>query len=258
MPDVMDRHERSSAQAVVTGRAEGLAPDPLIRRLTHSGPLSEAERAALRELALNPRSLAARRDIAAPPAPETVHLILGGIACRYKILLDGTRRIVSYLLPGDLCDVHVGVSGAADWSLGTLTPCAVADMPRERLAGLARIHPGIERALRWVTLTELSGAREWLANDSRPADRRIAHLFCELLVRLQAVDLAGDSSVDLRISQVDLADTAGISFVHVNRVLQSLRASGLIVSGKHMLTIPDVARLQAFAEFDPGYLHLAQ
>ncbi|WP_310346075.1 Crp/Fnr family transcriptional regulator [Methylobacterium sp. BE186] len=211
----------------------------------------------LRELTLNPRAVAPRRDIAMPPAAESVHLVLGGIACRYKILLDGTRRIVSYLLPGDLCDVHASASGAADWSIGTLTPCAIADIPRERLAELARAHPGIDRALRWITLTELSTAREWLANDSRPADRRIAHLFCELLVRLQAVDLAGDSSIDLRLSQVDLADTAGISFVHVNRVLQSLRASGLIVSGKHVLTVPDVARLRAFAEFDPGYLHLA-
>ncbi|AWN44766.1 Crp/Fnr family transcriptional regulator [Methylobacterium durans] len=233
-------------------------PDPLTRRLAHAGHLSETEQEALRELTLNARSVAARRDIAAPLSTETVHLVLSGIACRYKILLDGTRRIVSYLLPGDLCDVHAGASGAADWSVGTLTPCSVADIPRERLADLARTHPGIDRALRWITLTELSAAREWLANDSRPADRRIAHLFCELLVRLQAVDLAGASSVDLRLSQVDLADTAGISFVHVNRVLQSLRASGLIVSGKHMLTIPDVARLQAFAEFDSGYLHLAQ
>ncbi|WP_336491830.1 Crp/Fnr family transcriptional regulator, partial [Methylobacterium nigriterrae] len=129
-------------------------------------------------------------------------------------------------------------------------------IPRARLTELIETHPGIDRAMRWLTLMELSRAREWLVNDSRPADRRLAHHFCELLVCLQAVGLAGENSFELAISQTDLADALGISLIHINRVLQALRAGDLIVWSKSVLTIPDVPRLKAFAEFDPGYLDL--
>jgi CRP-like cAMP-binding protein len=124
------------------------------------------------------------------------------------------------------------------------------------LKELVETHPGISRAMWWLTLTELSRAREWLVNDSRPADKRLAHHFCEMLVCLQAVGLASSSSFEFRLSQVDLADALGISHVHINRVLQVLRSKELIGTGKHLLTIPDVTRLKAFAEFDPAYLCL--
>ena len=90
----------------------------------------------------------------------------------------------------------------------------------------------------------------------RPADKQLAHLICELLVRLQTVGCASEDSFPCPITQVDLADTLGISPVHTNRTLQELRGEGLIVWGRKLVQIPNVARLKAFAEFDPKYLHL--
>ncbi|WP_336492880.1 Crp/Fnr family transcriptional regulator, partial [Methylobacterium nigriterrae] len=148
---------------------------------------------------------------------------------RYKTLWQGGRRIVSFAVPGDLCRMHSSGPSARDMRLGALTPCLVVDIPRARLTELIETHPGIARALRWLTLMELSRAREWLVNDSRPADRRLAHHFCELLVCLQVVGLADANSFELAISQTDLADALGISQVHINRVLQALRASDLVV-----------------------------
>ncbi|AWN40470.1 Crp/Fnr family transcriptional regulator [Methylobacterium durans] len=229
---------------------------PLIRKLEHSAALSQAERSALETLTLNRRSVSARHDIAVYDNTDRVYLVTSGIAGRYRTLRQGSRRIVSFAVPGDLCRMHTCGPSTRDMRLGALTHCSVADIPRARLAELIETHPGIARAMRWLALMELSRAREWLVNDSRPADRRLAHHFRELLVCLQVVGLADENSFELAISQADLADAMGISQVHINRVLQGLRADDLIVWSKSALTIPDVERLQAFAGFDPGYLDL--
>ncbi len=92
----------------------------------------------------------------------------------------------------------------------------------------------------------------------RPADKRTAHLICELLVRLQAVGLATDNSFVLPLTQRQLADTLAMTGVHLNRIVRQLRLQGLITLKSHTITVPDVERLNSFAEFNPNYLHLTQ
>jgi len=230
--------------------------NPFIQKLEYAGDLSEAEREALQALTPNRRPVPARHDISTNDNADRVYLVMSGIAGRYKTLLQGGRRIVSFAVPGDLCRMHSSGPSTRDLRLGALTPCFIADIPRARLTELIETHPGIARAMRWLTLMELSRAREWLVNDSRPAEKRVAHHVCELLVCLQAVGIADENSFEFGLPQADLADAVAISQVHINRVLQVLRAKELIVTSKHLLTIPDVPRLKAFAEFDPGYLCL--
>ena len=59
------------------------------------------------------------------------------------------------------------------------------------------------------------------------------------------------------VTQGELADTMGLSNVHVNRVLQKLRQAGLISWKGDVLVVPDVDRLIEFSGFNPNYLHLA-
>jgi CRP-like cAMP-binding protein len=228
--------------------------DPFLRKFEFAGNLSEDERTALQLLTLTRRPVPARRDIAESESGDRVYLVMSGFACRYKTLSGGNRRIVSFVLPGDLCYMHDSGAFARDLRVGTLTQCSVVDIPRARLEELIGLHPGISRAIWWVTLRELSRAREWIVNDTRPADKRLAHTLCELLVCLQVIGLADEHSFELPVSQADLADVLGISHVHINRVVQSLRASGLITWSDNLVTIPDVQGFKAFAEFDPGYL----
>jgi CRP-like cAMP-binding protein len=101
--------------------------------------------------------------------------------------------------------------------------------------------------------------REWLVNiGGRPGEQRLAHLLCELLMRLQIVGLANRDSYELPITQSDLAETMGLTLVHVNRVLQRLRARGLITLRHKRLVINDAQALKEFGEFDPNYLHLGE
>lgn len=192
-------------------------------------------------------------------APEHAHVILDGFACRHRRVPDGSRAIVAYLVPGDGCDLHASVLGRMVHSITTLTPCTVACIPYRTVKELAAYRPNIYLALWWSILTDEAILQEWLVGiGRRSVDKQIAHFLCEVLTRLQAVGLALDSDYRLPLSQSDLADTAGLSHVHVHRVLGELRREGLIESRRKSLVVPDLARLKSFAEFDPGYLHLAE
>ena len=117
--------------------------------------------------------------------------------------------------------------------------------------------PGLGGALWRDTLVDAAIFREWMIGIGRKtAFGRIAHLFCEMYLKLEAVGLAGDHRCELPITQIEIGDALGLSNVHVNRVLQELRAKGLITLRGRSLVITDWAALSEAGEFDPTYLHL--
>lgn len=232
-----------------------MTSNPLIRRLQLSGILSQMEQDAIHDLTLKHRYIKRHEDITNTNYDEYITVIISGIACRYKLRPDGQRRIVSFMLPGDLCDLRSPTHFNSDWHLGALTDCRAVDIQRQVLENLAAKHQGIARGLWWATLVELEIGREWIVNDSRPADRRLGYLFCELMTRLKMVGLVTDNSYDLRLTQVDLADATAISFVHMNRIMQSLRGRNLINYQGGFLKIPDIAQLKEFSEFNHTFLN---
>lgn len=138
------------------------------------------------------------------------------------------------------------------------TPCQIAELTEDHILMLTS-RPALARALWWSELVNAAILREWLVNMGRRTPSvRVAHILCELLVRLQVVGEATEDSFKLELSQAELGDTVGLTTVSVNRALQRLRAAGLIQSSGREITIPDVVALKAFADFDPGYLHLRQ
>ena len=182
--------------------------------------------------------------------------MLEGFACRYKLLRDGSRQIVAFLVPGDFCDLHVFILNAMDHTISTLSVAQVVDIPRARILEFTE-RPALARALWWATLVDEAVLREWLLNNGqRQAEERIAHLLCELYVRLKVVGLAGDDRFALPITQVELGDALGLSAIHVNRSLQVLRRQNLITLKQRELIILDPGRLRDVAGFNPGYLHL--
>ncbi|KQP67687.1 hypothetical protein ASF41_21720 [Methylobacterium sp. Leaf111] len=189
--------------------------------------------------------------------PDHVHLIQRGFACRYKVLPGGVRSIVGFLIPGDFCDLNVSILGAMDHCIGTISSCDVVRIPRSVVNDLTAHHPALNRALQWAGLVDEAILREWLVcMGRRSADQRVAHLFCEFLIRLQVVGLATKDSYAFPLTQLDLGDATGLSNVHMNRVLQQLRGSGLVVFKERRVTLPDFAAIQSYAGFNPNYLQL--
>src|SRR3954470_6152041 len=144
-----------------------------------------------------------------------------------------------------------------DHSLGTLSPCKVMYVPHETVRDLVRRCPRIGDAFWRDTLIDAAVFREWIVNvGRREAYGAMAHLLCEFYMRLRSVGLTNGSACEMPFTQADLADAVGISTVHTNRVLQELRAAGLISLRPRSLTVEDWEGLKEAGEFDPSYLHL--
>lgn len=233
--------------------------NPLIRKLERFTRLSDADKRLLQQAATaRIVNYDTHQDIIAEgEEPTDVNLILGGWVCRYKQLADGGRQIMSFLLPGDLCDLNIFLLRRMDHALGTLTPVAVAKISRDLLQTMLNADPRLTRALWWEVLVTAAIHREWLVNvGRRTALERVAHLLCEVYFRQAAVGRAKEGRCELPITQVELADALGLSAVHVNRTLRELRLSGLIDWRGKTLAIPDVDALTRIARFSPDYLHL--
>lgn len=231
----------------------------VIRKIEQFVRLAPDERDALRGLVeANVREHPARSDIVREgDRPRTVNLVLDGFACRYKTLEDGRRQILNFLLPGDICDPRVFILKEMDHSIAALSPLRIAEPSGESVVELAERYPRMAQALWWSAMVEEAIAREWIVNvGQRTAAERMAHLLCELFVRLRAVGLTAEDSCDLPMTQIELADALGLSAVHTNRTLQELRSLRLIVWKGRRLTIPDLRSLQTLAMFNPNYLHL--
>jgi CRP-like cAMP-binding protein len=232
-------------------------PNPLTRKLELFGDLPHEDRQLLDVVVKNRRSVPAKAIIIREgDAPRDVHLVFSGFACRSKLLADGKRQIFAYLVPGDFCDLHVFILKAMDHTIETLSSCELVEIPRDRVLELTG-RPAIARALWWANLVDEATLREWLVNlGQRDAVHRIAHLFCELHLRLDSIGRVDHDVFSLPITQTELGETMGLSAVHVNRALQFLRREGLIGLQSHVLDIPDINRLREFSDFNPNYLHL--
>jgi CRP-like cAMP-binding protein len=234
--------------------------NPLVRKLRDFARLSDGDLRVLEELGTtHVREVGPRTDIIREgEKPSDLHLVMDGFACRYKTSPEGKRHIMAYLLPGDFCDLHTFILNEMDHSIASLSRCRVVDIPRERILQLTEM-PAIARAFWIVGLVDEATLREWLVNiGSRSAEQRVGHLLCELLLRLRAVGLADGDHYELPLTQNDLAETMGLSDVHMNRVLQSLRQQELITFKSHQLVILDFERLKGYSSFNPNYLHLTQ
>lgn len=231
---------------------------PIIAKLRQGADLSDEDEQALVKACADVRAFGPREDVIVEgERPDHVHVVIEGFACRYKLLPDGGRQIMAWLVPGDFCDLHVAVLGEMDHSIATISASTIGAIPEATVKEISETSPTLTRALWWATLVDEAVLREWLVNmGRRPADKQIAHLFCELLLRLRSVGAAPGDTMDMPLTQVELADTVGLSPVHVNRVIQQLRDMGLISWKGRELAILDEARLREFAGFDPNYLHL--
>jgi CRP-like cAMP-binding protein len=233
--------------------------DALVRKLSAYTRLSaDDEQLLARVRSERVRQIGAHEDIIGEgDRPEGINVFEAGWGCRYKTMEDGRRQIVSLFLPGDMCDLNIFILSRMDHSIGSLTPVTVSEIPRRGFDQLMSAHPRIQNALWWEQLVCNAVQREWAINlGQRSAFERVAHLFCEIFLRLETVGLTQQDSCEFPLTQTELGEATGLSTVHVNRTLQELRAQGLIVLKDRMLTIPDLEALKSAAEFDPSYLHL--
>jgi CRP-like cAMP-binding protein len=232
--------------------------DAHIRKLRARDDISAEEeqaiRAAVSEVVDHPPD---RTIIRAGDLLDVSTLLLDGLLCRYKDLSEGQRQITELHVIGDFADLHSFTLKRLDHNVMTLTRCRVALVPHDRIRAITQAFPHLARLYWFSTNLDAAIHREWAVSlGRRSAASRMAHLFCELLVRLRLVGQAEESGYDLPLTQADLAECLGLTPVHVNRTLKELREGGLVTFRGGRVAIHDLPGLEQVAEFDPAYLYL--
>lgn len=231
---------------------------PLIRKLQTIFDLSAEEQQAIRDLRVVGCDLEADKDIVRErDEPARCCLVLEGLLCRYKMTEPGKRQILSFHISGDIPDLQSLHLTSMDHSLATMCPSKVAFIPHEVVNQLIAAHPRIGHAFWRDTLVDASIFREWELNlGQRSAYAKLAHIFCEMYVRMRAVGRTRGQSYTFPITQDELGAATGLSAVHVNRTMQQLRDKGLIRTAGRELVIEDWKGLQTAGEFNTRFLHL--
>ena len=233
--------------------------NPLLLKLEQFADFKDGERKRLDQLiSERQQTYAPKQDILAEGQKvDTIHIVLSGLAARYKLLDEGERQIMAFLVPGDICDLEVFVLAEMDHSIAAISETVCAVVPADTIKKLLTEMSGLTEALWWSTMTDSAVLRERIIDHGRRDGReRIAHLFYEMLIRYRIIGDAEKNSIPFPLTQEELADATGLTPVHVNRVLKQLREAGLIELQGRRLTILDPKRLKQVARFNPNYLHL--
>ena len=230
----------------------------LVPRLGRHVPLDGADVAAILALPYGLRSLEPGSHlIREGDEPTHCCLVADGFVYRHKVTGDGQRQILAIHMTGDIVDLHNIFLDVSDHNIQALTRAEIAFVPRRMVRELIENRPSVARALWTETLIDASIVREWVLNvGRRPAIARIAHILCEFALRVEAAGLSDGGTYALPMTQEQLADAAGLTSVHVNRILQQLGRLGLIERSKRAVHIPDWERLRETADFNSRYLHL--
>jgi CRP-like cAMP-binding protein len=241
------------------GHTDDSTLEPLVAKLAYRAELDSNDRAAIRALPYTVRRMERAHYIVRERELATHSCVmLSGFSIRSKIVATGGRQIVAIHMKGEAVDLQNSMLKVADHSVQMLTEGKVAAIPREAIVQLTLARPRVAHAM-WIdTLVDASIFREWIANvGRRDARTRLAHLLCEFSLRLKSAGLADEVGYALPMTQEQLADTTGLTPVHVNRTLKALEKDGLISrTNPRTLRVADWRKLAKAGDFDSNYLHM--
>jgi CRP-like cAMP-binding protein len=232
---------------------------PLLKKLVQFSDFSEDDKRLINQLTSErQKQYGAREDIIREGEhSDDIHVVLTGLAYRYKILEDGSRQILAFLVPGDPCDSEIFILDEMDHSIGTLTPSLIASISGARMKELLLNRPSIALAFWWNTLQDEGVLRERIIDEGRrDAYARIGFLIYEIFLRMRAFGDIDDQKFEFPVTQVDLADAMGLTPVHVNRMLKQLREEKLIAVEGKTWTVLDPEGLRKAARYEASFLHL--
>ncbi len=231
---------------------------PFIRSISRRDRLTADEVALIDSLPRRTETFASGAEIVAEDSrPGESCMVLRGFAARSHYLRDGGRQITALHVPGDFVDLHAYLLKVMDHGVIAMGACDVAFVSYDTIRRITEQNPHLARLFWLSTVIDAAIQRAWITClGRRSAEERMAHLFCELYLRLEVAGVARKNSFDFPLTQSQLADLLGLSVVHVNKRLQELRSANLVELRGGTVVIPDFAKLAQLAEFDPTYLCL--
>lgn len=230
--------------------AAGVSISPFFRRLTHNDLIAEAGR--------NVRMMKVRKNkdiLVAGSRYESFYVNHDGWLLRYKILHNGSRQIIDFILPGQIFGLQACVFKNSLYSVATITETSLSVIPFEVIDDVFERSPRLAKTLFWSAGCEAAILAEHLIDAARrSAYERVSHLLLELFVRLKAAGLTNDMSFEMPLTQELIGDALGLTTVHVNRTIRSLREDKLIAIDRKLVTILDFEGLSLLSDFENSYL----
>lgn len=230
----------------------------LLGHLLSIGNLPPEDQEAVLQVKGDVRALRRHEDVVkAGDRPKAAVVLIRGFLQRYVTRRDGSRHVHAFYIPTDAPSLESLQLYVMDNSLCAVVQSTVGLVPHSELHALMDGRPQLLSLIWRSSLIQASIFREWLVRNSRlPADAAMAHLFCEIFVRSRSAGLVEQDSCEMPVTQEMLADALGLTGVHVNRTLQTLRDTGMVDHKGGRLFVHDFERLAGYADFDPSYLHL--
>ena len=223
----------------------------LVNRLSGLAPLSPMELRVIEDLCTTARSYPARSELLSVGSVQAPQLLLSGWACYHRLLGDGRRQIVSFILPGDGIGSMLNSGLPATCAVIALTSVATVDARSLAAAAEERQVPsGLAHLVRVMTARDEQGLRDHVVRLGRQtAYERMVHLLLDFHDRLSAAGLSDHESFNLPLTQETLADALGLSVVHVNRTLQQIRRDGLLELRGGSVTLLQPERMAVIADW---------
>jgi CRP/FNR family transcriptional regulator, anaerobic regulatory protein len=181
---------------------------------------------------------------------DMVPFICEGWAACVAILEDGSRQILSFLLPGDIVSTALLFDTRPHYAVEAITDVRYRNFERGKLREvLSRNADVFERfAAAWIE-EKTRADRLIIDLGRRTADERISRLILGLAERLARRGMMDANSMEMEfpLRQHHIADASGLTPVHVSKVLSEFRRNGLISIGDRSLTILDPAGFRRVA-----------
>ena len=232
---------------------------PFLDKLISRSSLDAAEQRAILALPAHPDQIETNRDFVR--LGERVHhacFVVAGLVGRFGQNRDGNRQITAVHIPTDMVDLHSVVAPDACSALQALAVTTILRVPHEALRAAARRYPAIAEAFWRECVVDSAVLSEWVVNvGRRDARSRLAHLICEVACRVEGAGEKVGFAFSFPATQTHLADMTGLTPVHVNRSLRTLRDDNIVDVRARMVRILDWTRLVETGDFDSGYLRLA-
>jgi CRP-like cAMP-binding protein len=236
--------------------SEGRNLQPFLERLTCRSVLTREEQQAILSLPTHASQVHANNDfVGLGETVDHVSLIVSGMVGRFDQNSEGSRQITAIHIPGDMANLHSVVQPQATSALQALSVATILSIPHCAVRAATAQHPALAEALWRDCMVDAAILSQWVVNVGRCQARiRIAHLLCEMATRLKAPIDQGSFSFPFLVTQMQIADATGLTSVHVNRILRTLREEGLVDVRRREVVVEDWKGLVAAGEFDPNYL----
>lgn len=230
-----------------------------IRRLALFHGVSEAELDWTQAYRSNQFTVAARKEIFRESHPyEYMFTLYHGWVAIYKTLDNGKRQILRISLPGDMLGFQPNLDAPMTHSAMALSDAVLCAFPCKDMPDLLRKNLSVSRRLTELNARDMNICQSRLLTiGQQSAIERIAFFCAELFYRMKTIyNHKEDHEIFFPLSQEDIGDATGLTKIHVNRTLKTLREMKLMEISTKTLKIHNIEGLRDLGNFDPASVNV--